>query len=502
MGGKRSKKNRDARKSRPAFDPWIPGIAAGFILSRIIFFSMGVRFDAWSEIHPMQFVFPELLKTDFFRSLFYLHSQPPLFNLFIGVIQKIFPVQSDSVYAAVYISGGLLLAITMYATMKRLGVSGTVSGLATLVFIVSPEAVLFENILFYTYPVTILLCLSTWFLFRYIDREKPRDGFMFFSLLAAIILTRSLFHVIWFLAVLGIVMVFRRRQYRQLIAVSIIPLMVVLFMYGKNLVLFGTFSTSTWLGGSFAKMTTSMTSEEDRLALAREGVISELAFIPPIQGLWVYHEKARVPVFRKTGIPVLDLEYIQSVGNNYNNLSFISILNQYKKDAVAILKRHPRAYLKGISKAVTIYFFSAGDWFISNSSAVNLPKLAFIEELYNRILFGRFFPRDKDQPGSIVTYSRHVDQPRHVGFFIPVYYLLAIGYGFMLTARSWLEKKTATPAAITVSFLLFTIIYVSLVSNAFEVLENERFRFLTEPSVVILLGLLVIDVKERVTGKT
>ena len=37
----------------------------------------------------MQYLDPLLLKSDLLKSLFYLHSQPPIFNLFLGIVLKL-----------------------------------------------------------------------------------------------------------------------------------------------------------------------------------------------------------------------------------------------------------------------------------------------------------------------------------------------------------------------------------------------------------------------------
>ena len=49
----------------------------------------GVRFDAHALGIYYQFIDPPLLESRLLESLFYSHGQPPLFNLFLGLVLKI-----------------------------------------------------------------------------------------------------------------------------------------------------------------------------------------------------------------------------------------------------------------------------------------------------------------------------------------------------------------------------------------------------------------------------
>ena len=44
---------------------------------------------------------------------------------------------------------------------------------------------------------------------------------------------------------------------------------------------------------------------------------------------------------------------------------------------------------------------------------------------------------------------------------------------------------------VLIVYLCFNIVYVAFVGNAFEMGENNRFRFVTDPMHIVLLGLFV-----------
>ena len=66
-------------------------IVAGFLASRIAAYAAGIRLAPDPLTWYWQYIEPALLKERLLESLFYLHSQPPLFNLFIGLALKAFP---------------------------------------------------------------------------------------------------------------------------------------------------------------------------------------------------------------------------------------------------------------------------------------------------------------------------------------------------------------------------------------------------------------------------
>ena len=225
----------------------LAAIVVAFILSRVFLYFVGVRFDTHGLTWYYQYLNPQLLRDDLWRSLYYLHMQPPLFNLFLGIVLKAFPANPTLAFAASYHLLGLALMISLYLLMRRLGVRNDVNLTLTILFMISPAAVLYENYLFYTCPVAVLLCLSTLFLHRYLTNRRLGDALAFFILLAMIALTRSLFHLGWLAVIVLLLLWPGGPPRRKTLTAAAVPFLAVAGWYLKNAIIFGSFTASTWL---------------------------------------------------------------------------------------------------------------------------------------------------------------------------------------------------------------------------------------------------------------
>src|SRR5947199_143356 len=97
-------------------------VVLAFVASRGIAYAVGVRFNAGPLQCFFQVVDPDLLRTRLLESLFYLHSQPPLFNLILGLFLKVTPGHFDAAMHAFYLAQGIALSIAFYLLLVRLGI--------------------------------------------------------------------------------------------------------------------------------------------------------------------------------------------------------------------------------------------------------------------------------------------------------------------------------------------------------------------------------------------
>lgn len=460
--------------------PWLIAVLAGFVLSRLLYLALGIRFDSSPLSWFWQYVDPVLLKSDFGTSLLYLHSQPPLMNLFLGLVVNLFPGTENAAFTVVYLLQGVGLAVGLYLLMVELGVSPRLSAIITLVYAAGPDCVLYESWLFYSYPVATALVLAALFCIRFLKRSRSGDALGLFAALGVVALTWSLFHLVWFVLCLTFLLLTRRRLWRRITLAALIPLLCILFWYAKNLVLFGRFTASTWSGMNFSKMTNSMVTPEERRELRSKGLISPVSLVPPFSAIDLYESHLSLPQPR--AIPVLDQRLKPSGVPNYNHQAYIETSDRYGSDALEVLKARPQAYLRGLAHSYLTFFIPAGAYYFLLENRARVNALA---RAYSVLFHGRFF--FKLDHGLIRTNPAryYLEELKNVGFWLLAGYLLAFGCGVWLVRKG---RWKSGPTYLGLTFIWLNLVYATIVGNGVEVGENNRFRFVLDPLLIAMLA--------------
>jgi hypothetical protein len=106
--------------------------------------------------------------------------------------------------------------------------------------------------------------------------------------------------------------------------------------------------------------------------------------------------------------------------------------------------------------------------------------------IYNRLLYGQLI---NHAPDPTLRETRELSRfAGHVGWFALVGFPLLFLYATR-RFRSELHAGRRGALPVTLAFMLTTTAYLTVVSIAFEVGENNRFRFLLEPWLLTFLGL-------------
>jgi hypothetical protein len=462
-------------------------VTIAFLLSRLLYYAAGVRFDASPLGAAYQFIDPVLLRKNLLESIFYLHSQPPLFNLFLGCVLKLFPGDETPVFLIVWMLLGYTLAMTMLFLMRRLGVGKRINLVLTLLFIIGPQCVLFENWLFYTMPVAALISLSALWLHKYVSDGRFRDGLVFFLLLSIIALTRSLFHIAWFVMVAAMLFWYFRKNRRRTVIAMLLPFLLVLSLYVKNGLLFGSFSSSTWLGMNVARMATFRLGEDVRREMVRKGELSPLALTERFRPLQEYRGVIRDST--KTGIAVLDQE-VKSTGEiNFNNREYIELSRGYMRDALHVVAHKPGVYLDAYIHSYFTYLLPSTNYLFVE---VNRRHIRGFDRIYNLLLLAQpvSYDTERSEKGS-ANYIVTTLLTMSLVLFVAVPFLTL--YGWRVARRSLKQGGEASPFAITLLYISLNLAYVTIVGNAFEMAENNRFRFTIDPYFLTVAGIFLTD---------
>jgi hypothetical protein len=460
-------------------------ITAAFIVSRLLCYAAGVRFDMTPLDTFFQFIDPKLLRTHLLESLFYLHSQPPLFNLFLGSVLKVFPGNERLAFSLLWLLLGYLLAITLFLLMRRLGVSKRINLVLTTLFIIGPQCIVFENWLFYTYPVALMLSLAALLLHRYISGRRLLDGCIFFTLLAIIALTRSFFHIAWFVVIVALLLWYSKGYRRGIVLAALVPFLLVLSLYVKNAMIFGSFTSSTWLGMNVSRMTTFRLGEDLRREMVRRGELSRLALIERFRPLREY--RGIVDDSTRSGIEVLDQETKSSGAPNFNNKAYIAISQGYLRDALHVVMDDPRIYLDAYLRSYFTYFVPSSNYLFVED---NRSRIETFDRIYSLVVLGQPLPYNtvRNEKGS-TRYLVTTLLTLSIVLLVALPFLTIYGWSF--SRRLFMSVPDASPVALTVLFLIVNIVYVTVVGNAFEMAENNRFRFTIDAYLFALAGLFL-----------
>lgn len=452
-------------------------VILAFVVSRLLYIRAGLRFDNTPLRYYYQFVDPILLKTRLLESIWYLHSQPPLFNFITGLLYQRFSTQSR-IFHVLFLSLGLAFGLVLYWLGLRLGLRRWVSALLAGWFMVSPATVLYENLYFYTYPVAFILVLSALVLSRFLESEKLWWGAGFFGLAASACLIWGVFHLAWLLAVLVLVAVYYR-DWRRLVLVSLVPVLLVSGWYTKNLILFGTFGASSWAGMNLSHVTflSPLMPQSIRDNLVEQGKLSSYPVVEAFRSVEDYQDFMPVPPSRE--IPVLDEPLKSTEAINFNHTFYIDLSEMMFKDAITFIGTQPGLYLASVKQGFSIYFHSSSDYLLLKDKPT--PQL---EAWWDCSFYGQLNNYQGDYS------NRWKNDPMYVGWWLVAAYTAAVIYGLKTFIGRGESNRIFTAV---VTFITFTILYFTVMANFLDLGENNRFRFALDPLVLLLFGRLLQD---------
>jgi hypothetical protein len=469
-------------------------VSGVFAASRLAYYALGVRFDVTPLDFFLQYPDPLLLRTDLIRTTYYLHISPPLYDVFLGVILKVFGGHYGTALHAVYLLAGLLLAVSMYLLMRSLGASQLPSVLLTSIFIASPATVLYENWLYPDYLIAALLPLMAWLVGRAVTRRSTGAMIAFFALAGLIVLSRSFYHLGWLILVAAIVLAINGDWRRRIVLAAALPVLLCALLYVKNDAVFGFFSGSSAYGGQLSYGTTFQLTGPEMEQLRSSGTVSALSYDAPS---WF---AARPDLLDpKTGVPVLD-ERVKSTGApNWNNRGYLEVWTQYSRDGVATAKARPVVLLRAARMGLLILFVpSDGFNFASTTvTTANVSHVSTLQTITDMALYGQQHRLLTAQAPESFRNGQLLNRLREVGWFIVLAYLVGLGYGIRLLVTSF--RQRARPELKTMlAFVLFTIAYILVIDVPLGIPDNNRYRFMADPLLLALVAVALTALSRRV----
>jgi hypothetical protein len=466
-------------------------IVAAFCLSRILAWNLGVRFDAEPFEFYWQFIDPNLLRHDLLRSLFYWEQQPPLFNFFLGAVPHLVPAHEGFAFAAAYVCIGLAMAIALFALMDRMGVDQRLATLIAVVFAANPSTILYENLLFYEYPLAALWCVAALFLHRYATSGRFSDGLIFFSSLASISGIRSIYHPLWFAAVALLIGFASRKQMRRTLQAAALPAIVLLLFYGKHALVFHNLvpggSMQSSINLSLMIRDNLGPDELDSLVAAgkvprvfEEDIVDRAGQLNTEAGRRAL--SAFLPPPPASHIAILD-ECIKSTGAINWNCTWLENLSViYEKSSLTAISQDPALYLTYLPSNLERYFLpdTKGWPFDSRERDTNSQTLRLPLALYNFALTG-----DSSSESGRPWLS-----------YVALPGLLGLGLLRVMQGR-----RKMSPAWLTIAFMTANMIYLGVLTILLSYGDQNRYRSELGTYFAVLLGICLTDFYRKLTRR-
>jgi len=434
-----------------------------FLVSRTLLGLFGVHLDYLALYRNWQYLDVETLRNSLLKGVWYDHTQPPIFNLLLGTVLKLTGNQAELVFIT------LLKAITLANTFLLLTIGKRLLPrnpwhlplLVSLFYLLSPATMLFENELFYTSFISLLLLISCLNLLSLSSSINWKNTTGFVLPLFLVAMTRSLYHLAWLILVSAITIYLLRKKshIRTLVTGSLLAILLTGGWYLHNLVLFGSFSSSTWMGMNLARNVFHDAVFKDS---------TDIAAIEPFSRISVYHAFLTPgDTLRYGAMGTIDLheEFKNDSFINEKELAYIAISHRYMESCKREIREHPMAYAKNVLQSAIIFFAPATRYSVTEYEA---RRIMYYDLLYSFNL--SHLAKGKQQRRIALTLSA---VPKLIIWFLVLAWW----------SRQLWRTRRLTPLT---AFLFLVTGFVFCVSSFFEHYENMRFRYEIEPLFLLL----------------
>ncbi len=174
---------------------------------------------------------------------------------------------------------------------------------------------------------------------------------------------------------------------------------------------------------------------------------------------------------------------------NFNALAYLPVHEMYLKDAKAVLLHYPRAYLRSCLIAWFAYFLPASDLHTFDGLRRTIRPF---DRIFNSIFFGQFRQANSRKDLRALSASGHaLSLVFYTGVFLILLLPLLVCFGLSQILSPALRSRLSRAQVVTLSFMIFNIVFVTLLSNMLSTFENNRYRFPLDGFYVALTGMFL-----------
>jgi hypothetical protein len=451
-----------------------------FLLSRAALVLAGLRFSFsldWMWLSDLGDLRDRLLET-----LVYFHAFPPGMNALTGVLLKISESNAAGLAHAVFLGLGLVFVNGLFYLARAVGLSARAGFGFALIFSLIPPSIYFEHLYLYEWPVATLLCVAAGLLYRAVLRPSFGAWLACFAVCAAIGVTRSSFHLAWFVVVAGLGVWFAGRGSRRAVATAAIaPGLLLIALYAKNLWLFNEFAASTFGPASLTLVTVAHLPPDVRDAWVREGKLSPFAttsvYAPPRD----YARYFADPEHERWPPQLTRLEHREVSAPNFNHWWLLEVHRARRADAMYYLRDRPLDYVHNVATGLRDMFGPSTTWHPRDGTPASphyqhQQVLGGYETWFNRVF--------------------HTVPVAPIGLYtcLPVILVWTVPQAWRLVQAS--DPASRARGALLV-FCVFQIVYVVAASAMLTFLESARYRFQVEWAIWLITAVCISRVRHE-----
>lgn len=404
------------------------------------------------------------LRTDLWNSLWFLHAQPPLFNLLGGLLAPLYPYHLEALLA-LNVGLGSVLAGLVYLLAAHFTPRRNVAWVWASLISLNPALFLYEAYILYALLTAFWVVLTAACVLWHRRTQSDWALYAFVLTLNLLVLTRSAYHLVMLAVALGMVWLWAAPATRwRTVLVCAALCSVSVGWYAKNAVVFGFFGASSWSGSSLWKIASSPYEATTLTALAEAGVIDRMVvenqvfLVPSVYAPYGYQQRSAVAVLAR---------------DDYNNLNYPAISAAYGRNALALIQHNPVAYLQAVVTAFGYYCLPSSSY---SHLYVNLQNV-----------FDPTHPAWRTVQ-VLETLLTAVLLPSALG----VYLMVLMRYG---AAHGWQVVRAARALDSVALWCFFIITYSVVTTSMLEIGENNRFKFDVEPLIGLFIPFVLIRLR-------
>jgi 4-amino-4-deoxy-L-arabinose transferase-like glycosyltransferase len=398
----------------------------------------------------------DIMRHHFLQGLWYLHAQPPLYNMLGGLGFKLLQPHHLAAQQWLNIGLGSLAAAMTYPICKEIFRNRWAAFCTALFCALSPAIFLYEANVLYDFLTFFLITLSGWCLVRYCRKQTMGALIVFCTGINALILERSLYHVVLLVPLAFLVVLASRRRVKKALAVFTLIGLLPVAWYLKNAAMFGFFGSSSWLGMNLFNQVSYHILPQQMTHAGCDALVFD-------KGVFLYPSDYASYGFTATS-------FVPSLGNDdMHNVNIIAVSDVFFENSMRLIRNYPGHYVKNMAHAYCIFCKPSTQLYdLTEWAARVAPHVAVWEWLE-----GRFdFPWCAGVTNSVIF----------LPFTLVVVCLLLL-YKKRRTGSRWRDVLRDNTLLLYVALM---VSYTVAVSSMFELWENNRFKFPVEQFIWIL----------------